>query len=45
MVHYILTERYHKPKEEKLSIYDLIEDKEFNESDLDEIDPRDVDYE
>jgi hypothetical protein len=45
MVHYILTERYHKSKENKVSIYDLIENDEFDEEELNELDPRDVNYE
>ena len=45
MVHYILTEKYHKPKEKQLSIYDLINNSELDEKNLDEIDPRDVNYE
>jgi hypothetical protein len=45
MVHYILTERYHKSKEDKVSIYDLIENDEFDEKELNELDPRDVNYE
>ena len=44
MVHYILTERYHKTKEEKVSIYDLIEDEDFDETDLKKMDPRKVGY-
>jgi hypothetical protein len=45
MVHYILTERYHKPKEKQVSIYDLINDDEIDEKKLDELNPRDINYE
>ena len=44
MVHYILTEHYHKPPESKVSIYDLIEDETMDENKLDELDPRDIKY-
>ena len=45
MVHYILTERYHANKEDdKVSIYDLINNDEINEKELDNINPRDVNY-
>ena len=45
MVHYILTERYHKPKGKQVSIYDLINDDEIDEKKLDELNPRDINYE
>ena len=45
MVHYILTERYHKPKEKQVSIYDLINNDEIDEKKLDELNPRDINYE
>jgi len=46
MVHYILTEKYHADKsEDKISIYDLIQDENLNEKELDNIDPKDVNYE
>ena len=45
MVHYILTERYHKPKEKQLSIYDLINNDEIDEKKLDDLNPRDIKYE
>ena len=45
MVHYILTERYHKTKEKQISIYDLINNEEMDEKKLDELNPRDIKYE
>ena len=45
MVHYILNETYHKPKESKISIYDLIEDGKIGEEQIDQINPKDIDYE
>lgn len=45
MVHYILTERYHKSKEGKVSIYDLIESDDVDEEKLEELNPRDIKYE
>ena len=44
MVHYILNETYHKPKESKISIYDLIEDGKLDEEELERLDPRDINY-
>ena len=44
MVHYILTERYHKTKESKISIYDLIEDGTIDEEEIEKLNPRDIDY-
>ncbi len=44
MVHYILNETYHKPKESKISIYDLIEDGKLDEEELEKLDPRDINY-
>lgn len=43
MVHYILTERYHKT-DEKISIYDLIED-DVSQAEIDQLDPKKVGYE
>tara|TARA_A100001391_G_C4963876_1_gene250749 strand:+ start:274 stop:408 length:135 start_codon:yes stop_codon:yes gene_type:complete len=43
MVHYILTEKYHKPPGEKVSIYDLIE-QEASDEEIEKLDPRKVDY-
>ena len=43
MVHYILTEKYHKPPGDKVSIYDLIE-RGASDEEIEEIDPRKVDY-
>ena len=45
MVHYILNETYHKPKESKISIYDLIEDKNIDEEEIEKLNPKDIDYE
>ena len=45
MVHYNLTDRYHKPKEKQVSIYDLINNDEIDEKKLDELNPRDINYE
>ena len=45
MVHYILNETYHKTKESKISIYDLIENDNINEEEIDQLDPRDINYE
>jgi len=45
MVHYILNETYHKTKESKISIYDLIEDGELDDAEIENLDPRDVNYE
>ena len=44
MVHYILTERYHKTKESKISIYDLIEDGRLDEEEISNLDPKDINY-
>ena len=45
MVHYILTERYHANKDDyKVLIYDLINNEEKNKKELDNINPRDVNY-
>ena len=44
MVHYILTERYHKTKESKISIYDLIEDGKLDEEEISNLDPKDINY-
>lgn len=43
MVHYILTEKYHKTEDDKISIYDLIE-QEASEEELEKLDPKKVDY-
>ena len=45
MVHYILNETYHKTKESKISIYDLIENEDINEEEIDQLDPKDINYE
>ena len=45
MVHYILNETYHKTTESKISIYDLIENDNINEEEIEQLDPRDINYE
>ncbi len=43
MVHYILTEKYHKTEDDKVSIYDLIE-QEASEEEIKSLDPKKVGY-
>jgi len=45
MVQYILTERYHADKEDdKVSIYDLINNDNLNDEELENLDPKKVRY-
>ena len=45
MVQYILTERYHANKEDdKVSIYDLINNENLNDEELENLDPKKVRY-
>jgi len=45
MVQYILTERYHANKEDdKVSIYDLINNDNLNDEELENLDPKKVRY-
>jgi|TARA_R110000824_G_scaffold8888_3_gene40312 hypothetical protein len=44
MVHHILTGKRHAPKQEKISIYDLIQE-EVSDEELETLDPRKVGYE
>ena len=44
MVHYILTEKYHKPPGDKVSIYDLIA-QETSDEELEALHPKKVGYE